>query len=105
LDDTLIVFTSDHGEWLGEHLKYGKGYPGLDCISRVPLVIRWPEMVSQSGRTIHEIVEAVDLVPTLLECAGIQLPSDLRGQSLVPFLQNDYGSHDKPAIMEHKVWK
>ena len=41
-ENTIVVFTSDHGEWLGEHLRYGKGYPGHDCVSRVPLIIRYP---------------------------------------------------------------
>ena len=35
-DNTIVVFTSDHGEWLGEHLRYGKGYPGHDAVTRVP---------------------------------------------------------------------
>ncbi|HID55531.1 TPA: DUF229 domain-containing protein, partial [Candidatus Poribacteria bacterium] len=45
-ENTLVIFTSDHGEWLGEHLRYGKGMPAHDCISRVPLILRWPEGIS-----------------------------------------------------------
>ena len=42
-DDTIVVFTSDHGEWLGDHLRYGKGYPADDSVSRVPLIIAAPD--------------------------------------------------------------
>ena len=41
-DNTIIVFTSDHGEWLGEHLQFGKGYPAHDAVSRVPLIVSAP---------------------------------------------------------------
>ena len=64
-DDTIIIFTSDHGEWLGEHLRYGKGYPAHDAASRVPLIIDAPGM--SSGQTRADIVESVDILPTLLE--------------------------------------
>ena len=104
-DDTLVVFTSDHGEWLGEHLKYGKGYPGDDAVSRVPLIIRWPEGVAAPGRTVQTIVEAVDVVPTLLASAGLQIPSQLQGTSLLPALQNLPFDGKGSALMEHHGWK
>jgi arylsulfatase A-like enzyme len=85
--NTIVVFTSDHGEWLGEHLRYGKGMPAHDCISRVPLIVRWPEGVRSPGRTVGEIVEGVDLVPTLLEAAGIPVPYHIQGSSLMPALE------------------
>ena len=103
-DDTIVVFTSDHGEWLGEHLRYGKGYPGQDCVSRVPLLIRWSQHAQVSGKKIQEIVEAVDVVPTLLECAGIPVPGHLQGQSLLPLMEGKAWK-PKPALMEMRGWK
>lgn len=88
-ENTLVVFTSDHGEYLGEHCKYGKGFPGEDCVSRVPLIVRWPAGLKSTGRTVSDIVEAVDLVPTLLECTGIQVPPDLDGESFAPALRDE----------------
>lgn len=85
-DSTIVVFMSDHGELLGEHLRYGKGWPGYDPITRVPCIVRWPDGVDGPGRTVDTIVEAVDLVPTLLDCAGIQRPPHLGGRSLRPLL-------------------
>ena len=103
--NTIVVFTSDHGEWLGEHLKYGKGYPGDDAVSRVPLIIRWPGGVASPGRTVRSIVEAVDVVPTLLAAAGLQVPPRLQGQSLLPALHNRFFEGKGSALMEHHGWK
>lgn len=107
-EDTIVVFTSDHGEWLGEHLRYGKGYPGDDAVSRVPLTIRWPGGIAQPGRTNPAVVEAIDVVPTLLEAAAIQVPPHLQGQSLLPLLTGNGAvtEHDRGgALMEHAGWK
>jgi arylsulfatase A-like enzyme len=90
-EDTIVVFTSDHGEFLGEGLRYGKSWPAPDSVSRVPFVVRWPDGVTDPGRTVHDVVEAVDLLPTLLECAGLPAPYDLQGSSLRPAL-TDHGA-------------
>lgn len=78
-DDTIVIFTSDHGEYLGEFLRYGKWFPGEDCISRVPMIARWRNGIARPGQTVHHIVEAVDVVPTLLQWAGIPIPPHLQG--------------------------
>ena len=101
-ENTLVVFTADHGEWLGEHLKYGKGYPGDDAVARVPLLIRYP---GAQARTVNELAEAVDVVPTLLEAAGIQIPPALQGRSLLPILENRPYEVKGAALMEHHGWK
>lgn len=103
-EDTLVIFTADHGEWLGEHLMYGKGYPGQDCVSRVPLLIRWPAGVTEPGRTVSRIVEAVDVVPTLLACAGIPIPAHLQGRPWP--LDGTFGEiGEGSALMEGTGWK
>ena len=88
--NTIIVFTSDHGEWLGEHLRYGKGYPAHDAASRVPLIISAPGGMPAQRR--DDIVEAVDIVPTLLDLAGIQIPPTLQGSSLASVLEGGESS-------------
>ncbi len=104
-DDTLVVFTSDHGEWLGAHGRYGKGYPGDDVVSRVPLIVRWPKGSraerTHGGRALTRIVEAIDVVPTLLEAAGIPVPPHLQGTSLLGELPPAGGA----ALMEMSGWK
>ncbi len=104
-NDTIVVFTSDHGEWLGEHLKYGKGYPGHDCVTRVPLIVRWPASVAAPGRTVSDIAEGIDVVPTLLAAAGIQAPYHLQGQSLLSALEGGDPSTRGVALTEMHGWK
>lgn len=104
-ENTIVVFTSDHGEWLGDHLRYGKGYPGDDAVARVPLIVRWPGGVYAPGTTVSDIVEAVDVLPTLLDCTGIQVPPHLQGHSLAGVLGGyDYTGHGS-ALMEFTGWK
>lgn len=102
-EDTIVVFTSDHGEWLGEHLKYGKGYPGHDCVSRVPLLMRVPGV--QGGRRVSHLVEGVDVVPTLLEACGAPVPPHLQGQSLMPLVKGSDQAVKDVALMEFSGWK
>ncbi len=98
-DDTIVVFTSDHGEFLGDQLMYGKGYPAPDCVSRVPLLVRIPG--GPTG-TRTQIVEHVDLVPTLLELAGLQAPAELQGEPL-PLTGDAPGK--RSALTEGIGWK
>jgi arylsulfatase len=98
-DNTVVIFTSDHGEYLGDHQNYGKGAPGHDCVSRVPCLIRWPAGAAGSG-TANGITEAVDVVPTLLEAAGIPLSDCIQGQSLLPALQGDHEHVKESALLE-----
>jgi arylsulfatase A-like enzyme len=101
-DETIVVFTSDHGERLGEFLQYSKGYPGRDCVSRVPLLVRYPEGLATPGRRVSEIVEAVDLAPTLLAGAGLPLPGHLQG---TPLLFTPDAETRSSALMEGNGWK
>jgi len=103
--DTIVVFTSDHGEWLGEHLLYGKGYPAADCISRVPLVIRWPNGIANPGKVVHNIVEAIDVVPTLLAAAAIPRPEHLQGEVLLAANGQSPAPDGEVAITEYTGWK
>ncbi len=105
-DNTIIVFTSDHGEWLGEHLQYGKGYWAQDSVSRVPLIIRVPEAIGgAAGRQVSNIVECVDVVPTLLDLAGIQIPPEVQGDMLPVIKDRTTCSGDALGLTEHHGWK
>ena len=104
-EDTIVIFTSDHGEWLGDHLRFAKGYPGDDPVSRTPLIVRWPAGIAAPGRTASQIVEAVDILPTLLEAAGVQIPPSLQGQSLLSLLEDQPTDDGRAALMEFSGWK
>jgi arylsulfatase A-like enzyme len=101
-EETIVLYTSDHGEWLGEHLRYGKGYPGHDAVSRTPLIVRAPEALAPRGRTVRALVEAVDVVPTLLSWAGAPVPADLQGRRLPT--SDDEGVRPS-ALSEMTGWK
>ena len=85
-DDTLIVFTCDHGEELGDHHLLGKiGY--FDESFRIPLVVRDPaQPASARGRIVDQFTETIDVVPTVLEWVGAPVPRPCDGASLAPFL-------------------
>jgi arylsulfatase A-like enzyme len=103
-ENTIVVFTSDHGEWLGRRGLYGKSYPGDDAVSRVPLLLRFPKSVGISPQKISTIVEAVDVLPTLLEAAAQQVPPDVQGVSLFPLIEKGIHAKDS-ALMEGTGWK
>ena len=100
--DTVVLHTSDHGEWLGHAQRFGKGYPGDDAVTRVPLLIRYPGRIA-AGTRIDTIVEAVDIAPTLLALAGVQSPRTLQGEPL-PLTQS--APYTKAsALTEGHGWK
>jgi uncharacterized sulfatase len=85
-----VVFTSDHGEMMGAHRLISKGAAAYDDITRIPLLIRPPEVAATAaaaaGRRIDTPVSHIDLLPTLLDIAGIARPEALQGESLLPLL-------------------
>lgn len=85
-DNTVVVYTADHGEMMAEHGAWTKGGTGYDAQIRVPLIIRWPGFFTKGKRT-NELVCSIDLLPTLLEAAGLATPNNIQGLSLVPLVQ------------------
>ncbi len=94
-DDTLFIYTSDHGaQW--PFAKWNLYEAG----TRVPLVVRWPEKIAQ-GRTTSAMVSLVDLLPTLIEVAGGDVPTNLDGRSLAPLLRGETDSHREAIFTTH----
>lgn len=85
-DNTIIIFTSDHGYHLGEHYIWGKVTLFEEC-ARVPLIVRVPGMTN-AGSTTEALVEHVDFFPTLMELCGVKAPAHLQGRSFVPVLKD-----------------
>jgi arylsulfatase A-like enzyme len=85
-DNTIVIFTTDHGEYLGDHGQVQKGMPGQDCITRVPFIIRCPGRL-KAGTSVNGLVEGVDIVPTLLDLCGVPLPDYLEGKSILPLFE------------------
>lgn len=83
LDNTLIVFTSDHGEMMGDHGTYQKFLP-YESASKVPLIIRYPKRIP-AGTVRHDFVDLNDILPTFLDVANLPYPADypLPGESIL----------------------
>lgn len=84
-DRALIVFVSDHGEGLGEHGEAEHGLFIYDSTIRVPFIVKMPRELDH-GRRVPEPVQHIDIVPTILDCLGVQRPAGLRGRSLRPLV-------------------
>jgi arylsulfatase A-like enzyme len=100
--NTLVIFMSDHGELLGDHGMYLKGPHFYEEAVRVPLILSWPGILPQ-GQRCPELVELVDLAPTLLEAAGLPPHPGMQGTSLWPGLasrQGDLVGHRQDVYCE-----
>ncbi len=101
-DNTIVIFMSDHGEMLGDHGIYFKGPHFYDEAIRVPLVISCPQRF-QSGVKVNGLTELLDLTPTLLEAAGLEVLPRVQGQSLIPHLtgNTDLDQHRDHVFCEY----
>lgn len=86
LDNTIIVYTSDQGFFLGEHGWFDKRFMYEEC-QRMPLLIRFPKLI-QAGSKSDALCMNVDFAPTLLDLAGVKVPGDMQGKSLMSILKN-----------------
>ncbi len=84
-DDTLVIFTSDHGEMLGNHQQLLKGPQLYDDLTNVPLIMRWPNTIA-AGQRIDQLVQWIDLPATFLDVAGCAAGQSVQGESLLPML-------------------
>ncbi len=80
--DTLVIFTSDHGEAFMEHETLGHGGIGYEEVARVPLIFRLPGVLAR-GLEVEDPVQLVDVGPTVLDLLAIEIPSAMQGRSLL----------------------
>jgi iduronate 2-sulfatase len=100
-DDTIIVFTSDHGFHLGEHGLWAKT-SNFELDARVPLIISDPTREESHGKTTRALAELLDLIPTLTELAGVTCPPQQDGTSLAPVFVNASESVRAYARTQHQ---
>ncbi len=86
LENTVIIYTSDQGFYMGEHGWFDKRFMYEESFS-TPLVMRLPKQFAKKGQ-IDELVQNIDFAPTMLDIAGAEIPSDIQGVSLLPLLEN-----------------
>jgi len=88
-DRTIVVFASDHGEMLGDH-QWIRKRNAFEGSARIPLLMRFPETMNvPQQRALDVPVELMDLMPTLLDAAGVPIPDTVDGTSLLPLLRGD----------------
>lgn len=80
-EKTIVVFCSDHGDFAGEHRMMVKGGAFYDCLTRVPLLVSWPTRLLE-GQVDDSMVSLTDVVPTLLNLQGYDVPTSMQGKPL-----------------------
>ena len=96
-DNTVIIYTADHGDMLGAHGLYSKGPMMYDEICNIPMIMRVPN--GPEGKVSHSLFSHTDIIPTMLDLAGIEQPECLHGVSQVPVLEDTEKSvRDKALI-------
>ncbi|HUX07781.1 MAG TPA: sulfatase-like hydrolase/transferase [Acidobacteriota bacterium] len=99
LEGTLLVLTGDHGEGLGDHGELTHGVLAYNTTMWVPLIIRAP-WLAEAGTEVDRRVRHIDLLPTILEAAGVTLPGRIQGESLIPLLAGDSGAPAPDSYFE-----
>ena len=92
LENTIVIFMSDHGEMLGDHGIYLKGPHFYEAAVHVPLIMQWPDQF-QANQRADGLMELTDIAPSLLDAAGIKIPTAMQGKTLLPILQGTADPH------------
>jgi N-acetylglucosamine-6-sulfatase len=100
LDRTLIVFTSDHGYFYGEHGLSVERRLAYEEAIRIPLLIRYPPLI-RPATSADQFILSIDLAPTLLELAGASIPKGLHGRSFLPLLRGETFHPRTSVLIEH----
>lgn len=99
IENTTVFYTSDHGDMMGAHQLTGKGPVMYDEITRIPLIV-CPLDRQNSGAVSNTLASHIDVVPTMLDLAGLERPECLDGKSLVPLLEGGHDDTEKPVFVE-----
>ncbi len=96
LDETYVMYLTDHGDYLANHGLWAKGLPCFDEAYRIPLLISGPGIKENSS--CDELVSIIDLAPTILDLASIKVEYKIQGDSLTPFLSGNKPNHWRSEI-------
>ena len=98
-ENTIVVYTSDQGFYLGEHGWFDKRFIYNQSF-KTPLIIQWPNKID-AGTTSDELVQNLDFAQTFLEAARIEIPSDMQGESLIPLLKGNIKEWTRNGVYYH----
>lgn len=99
LENSVVIFTSDHGDALGDH-GHSQKWTMYDCVTRVPLLV-WAPGRFDGGREVDSLVQLMDVGPTILELAGVEVPSGMEAKSLMPLLSGIDEAGREYVFAEH----
>ena len=99
LNDTVVIFTSDHGEGMGHHQTVRKSSLYEEALA-VPFIISWPGHLPQNQTNTSHLITGMDIFPTVCDFAGIPLPEIMRGRSLRPLLTKPDPAWDDAVVCE-----
>lgn len=95
-ENTIVIYSSDQGFYLGEHGWYDKRWMFEESL-KMPFVARWPGVI-EAGTRSKALIQNIDYAPTFLQIAGASIPSEMQGQSLLPLLKNPQITKWRDAI-------
>jgi len=97
-DDTIVVFTSDHGDMLGSHGQIRKQRPWDESIL-VPFLVHWPKGLGRAGRRLSAPLDTPDILPTLLGLCGMPIPETVEGEDWSAWLHGRQSDEDRAALI------
>ncbi|QUI22252.1 sulfatase-like hydrolase/transferase [Vallitalea pronyensis] len=97
-DNTLVLYVSDHGDYMAEHGLWCKGLPCFKGAYHIPAAMRWPKGIKNPGRIIHDYITLADFAPTFLDVCGIEPSMKMTGKSLLPYMQDQQPEHVQDAL-------
>ena len=101
-DNTIIIFTTDHGDYIGNHGFRGKGFPSYEEVYNIPFLVKNPQQVN-SGKRSSALMSTVDISPTILDMAGITVPPEMEGISQKALLLGDTVQIRSAVIIENRA--
>lgn len=98
-EDTIVIYSSDQGFYLGEHGWYDKRWMFEESL-KMPFVIRWPGHIEPGTRS-EKLIQNIDYAPTFLDVAGVDVPEEVQGRSLVPLFADSKSDKWRDSIYYH----
>jgi arylsulfatase A-like enzyme len=108
LQNTLVIFTSDHGDMMGDHHLHRKTY-AYEGSARIPFLVKYPKDCDLPAGTFTQVVGLQDVMPTILEAVGVEIPSTVTGQSVFKAIRGErwrpffHGEHSPCYCMEEAM--
>lgn len=96
-DETIVLFMADHGLSLNDHFQWRHGPFLFDEVTNIPMIWRLPG--GASGAVTEEMIEQVDVMPTILDALGVEPPAGVQGRSMLPLLRGDEGARGRESVL------